>query len=87
MKTLKAGLLALVLMAGASHANAQEVQVKFAHVGEPDSLFADVSQEFAKRANEKLAGEAKVVVYGSSQLGGDSELLKKLKLGTVDLVK
>lgn len=85
MKTLKAGLLALALMAGISHANAQEVQIKFAHVGEPDSLFADVSQEFAKRANEKLAGEAKVVVYGSSQLGGDSELLKKLKLGTVDL--
>ncbi|MEX2163726.1 MAG: TRAP transporter substrate-binding protein, partial [Sulfuricaulis sp.] len=28
---------------------------------------------------------AKVVVYGSSQLGGDKELLQKLKLGTVDI--
>ena len=42
-------------------------------------------QEFAKRANAKLGDKAKVVVYGSSQLGGDAELMKKLKLGTVDL--
>ena len=26
-----------------------------------------------------------MVVYGSSQLGGDKELLQKLKLGTVDM--
>ena len=43
------------------------------------------AEEFAKRANAKLAGKAKVVVYGSSQLGGDKELLQKLKLGTVDM--
>lgn len=85
MKTLTAGLFALALMAGISQANAQEIEIKFGHVGEPGSLMADVSQEFAKRANEQLEGEAKVTVYGSSQLGGDSELLKKLKLGTVDL--
>ncbi|WP_110650714.1 TRAP transporter substrate-binding protein [Salinicola peritrichatus] len=85
MKILTAGLFALALMAGISQANAQEIEIKFGHVGEPGSLMADVSQEFAKRANEQLEGEAKVTVYGSSQLGGDSELLKKLKLGTVDL--
>ena len=34
----------------------------------------------------RIGSKAKVVVYGSSQLGGDGELLKKLKLGTVDLV-
>jgi tripartite ATP-independent transporter DctP family solute receptor len=32
-----------------------------------------------------LAGKAKVVVYGSSQLGGDKEMLQKLRLGTLDL--
>jgi len=54
-------------------------------VGEPGSLFAASAEEFAKRANAKLGGKAKVVVYGSSQLGGDKELLQKLKLGTVDI--
>jgi len=62
-----------------------QTEIKFGHVGEPGSLFAKSAEEFAKRANEKLGGKAKVVVFGSSQLGGDKELLQKLKLGTVDL--
>lgn len=61
-----------------------ELELKFGHVGGPGSLFEVSAQEFAKRANARLAGKAKVVVYGSSQLGGDKELLQKLKLGTVD---
>jgi len=61
-----------------------QTELKFGHVGEPGSLFARSAEEFAKRANERLAGKAKVVVFGSSQLGGDKELLQKLKLGTVD---
>jgi len=64
---------------------AAQTEIKFGHVGEPGSLFDQSAQEFAKRANAKLGSKAKVVVYGSSQLGGDGELMKKLKLGTVDL--
>ena len=51
----------------------------------PVRLFADSAEEFASRANAKLGSKAKVVVFGSSQLGGDKELLQKLKLGTVDI--
>jgi tripartite ATP-independent transporter DctP family solute receptor len=61
-----------------------QIELKLGHVGEPGSLFAKSSEEFARRANERLAGKAKVVVFGSSQLGGDKELLQKLKLGTVE---
>jgi tripartite ATP-independent transporter DctP family solute receptor len=64
---------------------AAQTEIKFGHVGEPGSLFAASADEFAKRANAKLGNKAKVVVYGSSQLGGDKELLQKLKLGTVDM--
>ena len=78
---LAAGLAAL-LSTGSAMA---QTEIKFGHVGEPGSLFDQSAQEFAKRANAKLGSKAKVVVYGSSQLGGDRELLKKLKLGTVDL--
>jgi tripartite ATP-independent transporter DctP family solute receptor len=66
---------------------AAETEIKLAHVGKPGSLLEMTSQEFAKRANAKLGDKAKVVVYGSSQLGGDSELMKKLKLGTVELAQ
>ncbi len=62
-----------------------QLEIKFGHVGEPGSLFAVSADEYAKRANAKLGSKAKVVVFGSSQLGGDKELLQKLKLGTVDM--
>jgi len=64
---------------------AAQTEIKFGHVGKPGSLFDLCAQEFAKRVNAKLGDKAKVVIYGSSQLGGDGELMKKLKLGTVDL--
>ena len=62
-----------------------QTEIKFGHVGEPGSIFAASAEEFAKKANAKLGAKAKVVVFGSSQLGGDKELLQKVKLGTVDM--
>lgn len=62
-----------------------QIEIKLGHVGEPGSLFQMSSDEFAKLANARLAGKAKVVVYGSSQLGGDKEMIQKLKLGTIDM--
>jgi tripartite ATP-independent transporter DctP family solute receptor len=74
--------IALSLAAGTAQA---QQEIKFGHVGAPGSLFAQSADLFANAANAKLGNKAKVVVYGSSQLGSDGELLKKLKLGTVDL--
>jgi tripartite ATP-independent transporter DctP family solute receptor len=76
--TLAAGL------AFAATANAQ-IEIKLGHVGEPGSLFQKSADEYARRANAKLGGKAKVVVYGSSQLGSDEEMVQKLKLGTIDM--
>jgi tripartite ATP-independent transporter DctP family solute receptor len=75
---------ALGVALGSGPALAQ-TEIKLGHVGEPGSLFQKSADEFAKRANATLAGKAKVVVYGSSQLGGDKEMLQKLKLGTLDM--
>ena len=77
--------IAAVLAAAFAGAVQAQTEIKFGHVGEPGSLFAASAEEFAKRANARLGGKAKVVVFGSSQLGGDKELLQKLKLGTVDI--
>jgi tripartite ATP-independent transporter DctP family solute receptor len=82
LKFLLAAVCGLTLASSAAQA---QQEVKFGHVGAPGSLFAQTAEEFAKRANAKLGDKAKVTVYGSSQLGSDSDLLKKLKLGTVDL--
>lgn len=79
--TLLAAAAALAVH-GAAHAQAE---FKVGHVGEPGSIFQKSADEFARRANAKLGGKLKVVVYGSSQLGGDKELIQKVKLGTVDM--
>src|SRR5215212_4115402 len=83
-RTLRA--LALACLAAASAAALAQTEIKLGHVGEPGSIFQKSADEFARRANAKLGGKAKVVVYGSSQLGGDKEMLQKAKLGTVDMV-
>jgi tripartite ATP-independent transporter DctP family solute receptor len=66
---------------------AAQTEIKLGHVGEPGSLLGAAADEFARRANPKLGGKYKVVVYGSSQLGGDKEMMQKLKLGTIDMVE
>jgi len=81
---------ALVIIAGAvacliAASAVAQTEIKLGHVGEPGSIFQKSADEFAKRANAKLAGKAKVIVYGSSQLGGDKEMIQKLKLGTLDM--
>jgi tripartite ATP-independent transporter DctP family solute receptor len=82
---LLTGLLAAAVSLGLAGGAFAQVEIKFGHVGEPSSLFAQSAEEFAKRANAKLGSKGKVVVFGSSQLGGDKELIQKLKLGTVDM--
>lgn len=62
-----------------------EMKRKLGHVGGPGTLFELSANEFARLANAKLGSNAKVVVFGSShQLGGDAELMQKLRLGTVE---
>lgn len=79
--TLVAAAASLAML-GAAQA---QTELKLGHVGEPGSIFQKSADEYARRVNAKLAGKVKVVVYGSSQLGGDKELIQKLKLGTVDM--
>jgi len=78
--------IAAALVASPAYA---QTSITFGHVGGPTSLFQVSAEHFAERANERLADEAdgqyEVVVYHSSQLGNDSELLQKLRLGTVHL--
>jgi len=85
MKSLHNPCYALLIAVFSAGSVLAQTEIKFGHVGEPGQLFTKSADEFARRANEKLGGKAKVVVFGSSQLGGDKELLQKVKLGTVDM--
>ena len=83
------GLIRIFLIVGAAGwllcSAAGAAEISFGHAGPPGSILDLSAQEFAKRANAKLGDRAKVVVYAAGKLGSDSEVLTKLKLGTVDL--
>ena len=87
LSTLRLAVLGLSLLGPAACGPAEggPIEIKLGHVGAPESLYDVVSKEFASRANERLGELGNVVVFGSSQLGGDEVLLQKLKLGTVDI--
>ncbi|HYR19706.1 MAG TPA: TRAP transporter substrate-binding protein [Myxococcales bacterium] len=76
-------LLAALALCGTAAA-AQPLELKLGHVGSPGSLFDLSAQEFAKRVQQKLGGKVVVQLYGSSQLGDDTEMMQKVKLGTLD---
>jgi len=78
-------LFAAAATLGLSGPALAQTEISLGHVGEPGSLFDQSAQLFAERANAKLGDRARVVPYGSSQLGSDNDMLKKLKLGTLDL--
>lgn len=81
---LFAGSLAFAMVFAVSVPAKAEITLKFGHVGAPGSLFQASADEYAKRVNSKLKGKVKINVFGSSQLGKDKTLLKKLLAGTVD---
>ena len=66
------------------HGFAQQ-EIVFGISAKPGSLQQVTAAEFTQRANEKLAGKATVVLYDSSQLGKDKELMQKLKIGSVHI--
>lgn len=80
-------LIGAALIAAFAGSAWAQTEIKLGHVGEPGSLIGAAADEFAKRVNPKLGGKYKVVTYGSSQLGGDKEMMQKLKLGTIDMVE
>ncbi|MFV2032514.1 MAG: TRAP transporter substrate-binding protein, partial [Gammaproteobacteria bacterium] len=84
LKFISPAVILSVMLATPVSASTDTIELKFGHVGKPGSLFEASVNEFARRANAKLGNRAKVLTFGSSQLGKDKELLKKLKLGTVN---
>ena len=85
-KNLARFMAATSLVAFATISGAQAAtKIRLGHVGEPGSLMEATANEYAKRVNEQLGGDVVLETYGSSQLGNDTEMLRKLKLGTIDL--
>ena len=79
------GACAVSLAFGGMVQSASALEIVLAISAKPGSTQYVTAEEFTRRANELLGDKAKVVFYGSAQLGKDKDLMQKLKLGTVHL--
>ncbi len=81
----KKTLGALAIAAAVLPQLASADEIKLAHVGSPGSLYDGSANYFAEYVNDRLPEGWQVITFGAGQLGDDTELLQKLRLGTVDL--
>src|SRR3989338_3705915 len=68
-------------------AQQQPISVRLGHVGfpGPDSIFAIMGDEYAKRVNGALKGKVEVKVFHSSQLGSDEQMMRGIKVGAPEM--
>ena len=81
--TALAGALALVVSAGAAHA---QMVIKFSHVVADKTPKGQAALKFKELAEKKLPGKVDVQVFPSSQLFGDAKELEALLLGDVQFI-
>ena len=65
----------------------QPITIRLGHVGfpGPDSIFAIMGDEYAKRVNAALKGKVEVRVFHSSQLGTDEQMMRGIKVGAPEM--
>jgi TRAP-type transport system periplasmic protein len=87
-KTIRALGLAGVVAAGigiCGSALGQGVEIQAGTTSPPGNVQEISLSEFAKRVGERIGDWGRVEVYHSSQLGGDTDMLQKVRLGTQDI--
>ncbi|MDH5858278.1 TRAP transporter substrate-binding protein [Lampropedia aestuarii] len=76
--------LGLTVLLG-SHALAQDVKMRLAHVFPEQSSVGAAANKFAELAAERSNGRIQVAVFHAGQLGGDEAIGRELVRGTIDL--
>ncbi len=83
-RTFAIGLVGAALSAGTVlSGDASAAELRVAHSSNPGQSVYIYWDEFAKRVNERAGGEIELAVFPSGQLGGDEQIQRGLKAGTV----
>jgi len=80
------GFALSVALAVGCGGDAEPLVLELGHVGEPGSLFAATSEEFARRVSAASDGSIVLDVLGGGSAGDEEFMLQKLKQGNLDLV-
>jgi tripartite ATP-independent transporter DctP family solute receptor len=78
------GALAALLASTAASAQ-DKIEIRFGTTNPPGGMQYLSGDEWVKRVNEKVGDLVQADIYGSSQLGDDTEMLQKVRLGTLEV--
>ena len=73
-----------LLVAGAASAQ-DKIEIRFGTTNPPGGMQYLSGDEWVKRVNAKVGDQVQADIYGSSQLGDDTEMLQKVRLGTLEV--
>jgi tripartite ATP-independent transporter DctP family solute receptor len=77
---------ALAALVASTAASAQDkIEIRFGTTNPPGGMQYLSGDEWVKRVNEKVGDLVQADIYGSSQLGDDTEMLQKVRLGTLEV--
>ena len=74
-----------ILFAGFPKAEAQVVQMKFAHFAEETHPAHLSAKQFAAKVEERTKGQVKIAIYPANVLGSPPEQAEQVKLGAIDM--
>jgi tripartite ATP-independent transporter DctP family solute receptor len=75
----------LLYLAGWSTAEAQVLQMRFAHYGEETHPSHLAAKQFAAKVEERTKGQVKIAIYPANVLGSPPEQCEQVRLGAIDM--
>jgi tripartite ATP-independent transporter DctP family solute receptor len=76
---------AFIFCSGPSNAQAQVIQMKFAHFAEETHPAHLGAKQFAAKVEERTKGQVKITIYPANVLGSPPEQAEQVRLGAVDM--
>jgi tripartite ATP-independent transporter DctP family solute receptor len=75
----------LFYLAGWSTAEAQVIQMRFAHYAEESHPGHLAAKQFAAKVEERTKGQVKIAIYPANVLGSPPEQCEQVRLGAIDM--
>jgi tripartite ATP-independent transporter DctP family solute receptor len=79
------GMACFISLTGFSKAEAQVVQMKFAHYAEETHPANVAAKQFAAKVEERTKGQVKIAIYPANVLGSPPEQAEQVRLGAIDM--
>ena len=78
-------LAGALLLGSAPAANAQPIEMKFAHYADEAHPAHQAAKQFAANVEKRTNGQVKIVIFPANALGSPPEQCEQVKLGAIDM--